>query len=191
MTITSLTGSNAQTIKDLNSVYANPSAAANKTSATTEVESSSNGSGGAGSNNSELNAVVRQVLSQINSTKDISAFFGTDQGQEAGADFTSNLLSNLPGLSSSNRDGSPVAGLALDQSSGSYHLQNSIQKLITQLDSNKSEDSGLGNLQEAFNALIKKSGGDPSAENLQSFLKLVAVNIQGSTSIGSLFSTSA
>ena len=185
MAITSLNSSNYQAIRDLNSAYATASSSASKTSSDKELDPVQSG------NNSELNAVVRQVLSQINSAKDISAFFGTDQGQEAGADFTSNLLSNLPGLSSSNRDGSPVAGLALDQSSGSYQLQNSIQKLITQLDSNKSEDSGLGNLQEAFNALIKKSGGDPSAENLQSFLKLVAVNIQGSTSIGSLFSTSA
>jgi hypothetical protein len=186
MAITPLSSGNYQTIKDLNPTYASNSSVA-KTSSGDEI-------GGASSttnNNSELNAAVRQVLSQINSSKDISAFFSSEKGQQAGSDFTSNLLSNLPGLDSANGNGSKVAGIELDQSSGSYKLQNSIQKLITQLDSNKTEDSGLGNLQETFNALVSKSGGDPSAENLQSFLKLVAVNIQGSTSIGSLFSTSA
>lgn len=186
MTITPLSSSNYQTIKDLNTTYAN-STSASTTKSANEVEANNI----AGNNNSELNAAVRQVLSQINSAKDISAFFSSEGGQQAGSDFTSNLLSTLPGLSSENASGSKVAGIELDQSSGSYKLQNSIQKLITQLDNNKSEDSGLGNLQESFNALVKKSGGDPSAENLQSFLKLVAVNIQGSTSIGSLFNTSA
>lgn len=187
MAITPLNTSNFQTIKDLKNTYATNSAGASQTSSANQVEAKDR----AISNNSELNAAVRQVLSQINSAKDISAFFSSDNGQQAGSDFTSSLLSNLPGLNSANGNENKVAGIELDQSSSSYKLQNSIQKLITQLDNNKSEDSGLGNLQESFNALVKKSGGDPSAENLQSFLKLVAVNIQGSTSIGSLFSTSA
>jgi hypothetical protein len=186
MAIAPLSTSNYQTIKDLNTTYATNSGTS-KTSSSDEVGNTSNAS----NNNSELNAAVRQVLSQINSAKDISAFFSSESGQQAGSDFTSSLLSTLPGLDSANGNGSKVAGIELDQTSGSYKLQNSIQKLITQLDSNKSEDSGLGNLQETFNALVSKRGGDPSAENLQSFLKLVAVNIQGSTSIGSLFSTSA
>lgn len=190
MAITPLNSNNFQTIKDLNSAYASATAGVNKTSASNEVEDS-NAAGTNNTNNSELSLALRQVLSQINSSKDISAFFGSDDGQQAESDFTSNLLGNLPGLSSAGGNGNKQAGVTLDQASGSYKLQSSIQKLITQLDSNKSEDSGLGNLQEAFNALVKKSGGDPSAENLQSFLKLVAVNIQGSTSIGSLFSTSA
>jgi hypothetical protein len=186
MAITPLSSSSFQTIKDLSTTYASNSSAY-KANSGDEVESTNNTS----YNNSELNAALRQVLSQINSSKDISAFFSSEKGQQAGADFTSSLLSNLPGLDGTNGSGNKVSGIELDQSSSSYKLQNSIQKLITQLDNNTSEDSGLGNLQESFNALVKKSGGDPSAENLQSFLKLVAVNIQGSTSIGSLFSTSA
>jgi len=186
MAITSLSSSNFQTIKDLSNANATNSSTA-KTSSEDEVVSAKSTS----NNNSELNAALRQVLSQINSAKDISAFFSSEKGQQAESDFASSLLSNLPGLDATNGTGNKVPGIALDQSSSSYKLQNSIQKLITQLDNNTSEDSGLGNLQDSFNALVKKSGGDPSAENLQSFLKLVAVNIQGSTSIGSLFSTSA
>lgn len=189
MAITSLNSSNYQAIRDLNSAYATATSSASKTSSDKELDPVQSG------NNSELNAVVRQVLSQvlsqINSAKDISSFFSTEEGQQAGADFTSSLFSSLPGLSSDNANANKVAGIELDPSSSSYKLQNSIQKLITQLDNGKSDESGLGKLQETFDALIKKSGGDPSSENLQSFLKLVAVNIQGSTSIGSLFSTSA
>ncbi|MFC0348248.1 hypothetical protein [Undibacterium danionis] len=185
MAIISLNSSNYQAIRDLNSAYATTSSSASKTSSDKELDPVQSG------NNSELNAVVRQVLSQINSSKDISSFFSTEEGQQAGADFTSSLFSTLPGLSSDNANANKVTGIELDPSSSSYKLQNSIQKLITQLDNGKSDVSGLDKLQETFNALIKKSGGDPSSENLQSFLKLVAVNIQGSTSIGSLFSASA
>lgn len=185
MAITPLSSNSYQAIRDLNSAYSAASTGNNKTNSGNELEGTQSG------NQSELNTALRQVLSQINSAKDISAFFSTDDGQQAGSDFTSSLLSNLPGLNSNNANASKVAGIELDPASGSYKLQNSIQKLITQLDNGQSDESGLGKLQETFNTLIKKSGGDPSSENLQSFLKLVAVNIQGSTSIGSLFSTSA
>lgn len=149
-----------------------------------------------GDNNSELALAVRQTLTQINSAKDISVFLSSKDSQESGTDFTSNLFSTLPGLgntANSTDANTTVKPIVLDQSSSSYKLQESIQKLITQLDSSGSagENAGLGKLQDSFNTLIKNSGGDPSAANLQSFLKLVAVNVQGSTSIGSLFNTSA
>ena len=102
-----------------------------------------------------------------------------------------------------------VAPAQLNASSATYSLQNGIQQLISNLnntdsgensidslfgDSSSSDDSGAfsaSSLQSAFNQLISSSGGNPSQTSLQSFLQLVAVNIQGSTSIGSLFDTSA
>jgi hypothetical protein len=91
----------------------------------------------------------------------------------------------------------------LDQSSSTIKLQTSIQNLITQLDGNSSTDALLGissdsgssstlqNLQQSFNSLVTSSGGNPSQTSLQSFLKTVAANIQGSMSVGSLFDASA
>jgi hypothetical protein len=161
------------------------------------------------SNVSDLAAAVKQALAQINSIKDISAYFNAGDSQQAASDFTSNLLSNLPGFSSS-ADLNPAQSntnnqipaststqnstqINLDPNSSSYKLQASIQKFISALDTPDSANqaAGLGSLNSAFNTLIEKTGGEPSAQSLQSFLKLVAVNVQGSTSIGSLFSTSA
>jgi hypothetical protein len=82
-------------------------------------------------------------------------------------------------------------------------LQKSIQSLINQLsdnssigslfggDSGSSESPALLNLQQSFNSLLTNSGGNPSQASLQSFLKTVAANIQGSTSLGSFLDVSA
>ncbi|WMW82098.1 hypothetical protein RF679_07380 [Undibacterium cyanobacteriorum] len=143
----------------------------------------------------KLNSAIQQALVQLNAGRDISAFFNSDEGQDANNNFTSNILSQLPGLNQGNDGASTNTNtpIKLDPNSTSIQLQFSIQKLITQLDSgnNASAAAGLGTLQESFNTLISKSGGEPSSQNLQSFLKLVAVNVQGSTSLGSIFSTSA
>ena len=142
-----------------------------------------------------FNSAIQQALVQLNAGRDISAFFDSDEGQEASSSFGNSLLSQLPGLSNAGISDAQAATspIKLDPNSSSIQLQSSIQKLITQLDSGNSANAaaGLGSLQEAFNSLVNKSGGEPSAQNLQSFLKLVAVNVQGSTSLGSIFSTSA
>lgn len=167
--------------KALDSLYG-----VNTTSAsTTAITSGANGSG------NNLSSAVQQALVQLNAGKDISAFFNSDDAAESSNSFSNNLLANLPGINSNQQ--AATAPVKLDPNSSSIQLQSAIQKLITQLDNgnSSSEAAGLGSLQTAFNSLVSKSGGDPSAQNLQSFLKLVAVNIQGSTSIGSIFSTSA
>ena len=147
------------------------------------------------SSGNKLNSAIQQALVQLNAGRDISAFFNSEEGQDANNSFTSNILSQLPGLNQGNDGASTNTStpIKLDPNSTSIQLQSSIQKLITQLDSgnNASAAAGLGTLQESFNTLISKSGGEPSSQNLQSFLKLVAVNVQGSTSLGSIFSTSA
>lgn len=159
-------------------------------SSTTNVASNSSGN--------SLSSAVQQALVQLNSGKDISAFFNDEDGSQSSNSFSNNLLANLPGISgntSANSANNQTSNtpIKLDPNSSSIQLQSAIQKLITQLDNgnSSSEAAGLGSLQTAFNSLVSKSGGDPSAQNLQSFLKLVAVNVQGSTSIGSIFSTSA
>ncbi len=160
---------------------------ASKPAATTnEVNNSGN----------SLSSAVQQALVQLNAGKDISAFFNDEDGAQSSNSFSNNLLANLPEISGNGNSSdypSPSTPIKLDPNSSTIQLQSSIQKLITQLDNgnSSSEAAGLGSLQSAFNSLVSKSGGDPSAQNLQSFLKLVAVNIQGSTSIGSIFSTSA
>lgn len=146
-------------------------------------------------NTNSISSAIQQALVQLNAGRDISAFFNSDEGKEASSSFGNNLLSNLPGLSN-NSNGELQAistPIKLDPNSSSIQLQSSIQKLITQLDNGNSTTAaaGLGSLQDAFNSLVSKSGGEPSTQNLQSFLKLVAINVQGSTSIGSIFSTSA
>lgn len=159
------------------------------------------------SNRSQLTTAVQQALVQINSGRDISSFLSSEESQQSSANFASNLFATLPGFAPnadahnsadfglSGGQKPKVTPIKLDPDSSTFKLQSHIQKLITQLDStnpsNGNEESGLGNLQSTFNTLIKSSGGEPSAKNLQSFLKLVAVNIAGSTSIGSLFSASA
>lgn len=159
-------------------------------STTTNVVNNSSGN--------SLSTAVQQALVQLNAGKDISAFFNDEDGAQSSNSFSNNLLANLPGISgntSANSANNQTTNtpIKLDPNSSSIQLQSAIQKLITQLDNgnSSSEAAGLGSLQTAFNALVSKSGGDPSAQNLQSFLKLVAVNVQGSTSIGSIFSTSA
>lgn len=150
------------------------------------------------SSGNSLSSAVQQALVQLNAGKDISAFFNDDNGNQSSSNFSNNLLANLPGISGDTngytaKNQATSTPIKLDPNSSSIQLQSAIQKLITQLDNgnSSSEAAGLGSLQTAFNSLVSKSGGDPSAQNLQSFLKLVAVNIQGSTSIGSIFSTSA
>lgn len=142
-----------------------------------------------------FNSAIQQALVQLNAGRDISAFFNSDDGQEASSSFSNSLLSQLPGLSNAGISDAQAAAspIKLDPNSSSLQLQSSIQKLIAQLDSGNSASAaaGLGSLQDSFNTLISKSGGEPSAQNLQAFLRLVAVNVQGSTSLGSLFSTSA
>ncbi len=142
-----------------------------------------------------FNSAIQQALVQLNAGRDISAFFNSDDGQEASSSFSNSLLSKLPGLSNAGISDAQAAAspIKLDPNSSSLQLQSSIQKLIAQLDSGNSASAaaGLGSLQDSFNTLISKSGGEPSAQNLQAFLRLVAVNVQGSTSLGSLFSTSA
>lgn len=159
-------------------------------STTTNVANNSSGN--------SLSTAVQQALVQLNAGKDISAFFNDEDGAQSSNSFSNNLLANLPGISgntSANSANNQTTNtpIKLDPNSSSIQLQSAIQKLITQLDNgnSSSEAAGLGSLQTAFNSLVSKSGGDPSAQNLQSFLKLVAVNVQGSTSIGSIFSTSA
>ena len=160
------------------------------TSSSGNVSSASTNVNASGINDSNLSVAVKQALAQINSGKDLTAYLSTDSSQTSAADFTSNLFSSLPGLSSSS-NGVPVQ---LDQSSSSFKLQDSIQKLITQLDKasgTEGTSSGAISLQKSFNSLISQSGGNPAQQDLQSFLKLVAANVQGSSSIGSLFSASA
>lgn len=164
---------------------------ANKIASTPSTNSNANGV----ANSNNINSAIQQALVQLNAGRDISAFFNSDEGQNASAGFGNSLLSQLPGLANdANSDvKSAATPIKLDPNSSSIQLQSSIQKLITQLDSGNSASAaaGLGSLQEAFNTLVSKSGGEPSSQNLQSFLKLVAVNVQGSTSLGSIFSTSA
>lgn len=181
------TTSSASANKALDALYGVNSSTS---STTTNVANNSSGN--------SLSTAVQQALVQLNAGKDISAFFNDEDGAQSSNGFSNNLLANLPGISgntSANSANNQTTNtpIKLDPNSSSIQLQSAIQKLITQLDNgnSSSEAAGLGSLQTAFNSLVSKSGGDPSAQNLQSFLKLVAVNVQGSTSIGSIFSTSA
>src|SRR5450830_627675 len=104
------------------------------------------------------------------------------------------LLATALGKSSSSS--AAPAPVQLNKSSATFNLQSSIQQLITTLGSmfgysSGSVDSSTSALQSSFNSLVTSSGGNPTQANLQSFLKLVAANVAGSTSIGSLFSTNA
>jgi hypothetical protein len=165
-------------------------------------------------NSSALSSAINQALAQMSGGADLFSLLG-DDAQQAGSDFTSSLLASLTPYSQTSSSSDALNGLlgytngsaaaapvSLDQSSPTYQLQSSIQQLIDQLDGNNSTStllgidstdasSGLGNLQQTFNSLITASGGNPSQASLQSFLKEVAANIQASTSIGTLFDTSA
>ena len=170
----------------------NTVATANSGTATPAV----NGTSG---NNSNLSSALQQALLQINAGRDLSALLNTDSQQPA-SDFMGNLMSSLPGLSS-DTSAQQVQPATLDQSSASIKLQTSLQKLITQLDGSIGKTSGsatdaqasssLPNLQQSFNSMLTATGGNPDQTSLQSFLKVVAANIQGSVSIGNLFNTSA
>lgn len=166
-------------------------------------------------NNSALSQAIRQALAQVNGGGDLSGLL-TASGQQSTSDFMSSLfsalqtspadasqsdiLSALPGYASAQ---AAVAPVTLNQSSPTFALQKSIQSLINQLDGNSSIGSLLGgdsgsegssslvNLQQSFNSLLTASGGNPSQASLQSFLKMVATNIQGSTSLGSFLDVSA
>jgi len=169
-----------------------------------------------GANNSSLSSAVNQALAQLNAGGDLSTLL-SPQSQQSSSDFLSSLISSLPGLESSNTSSSdPLASLfgssgqtvvpvTLDQSSSTIKLQQSIQNLIGQLDgadssgnllgiaggSGSGAGSSLQDLQQSFNDLITSSSGNPSDASLQSFLKLVAANVQASTSIGNLFDANA
>ncbi|MFZ6862559.1 hypothetical protein ACO0K7_07990 [Undibacterium sp. Ji67W] len=111
-------------------------------------------------------------------------------------------IAQLLSLSSGQTSNSP-APVQLNKSSPTFNLQSSIQQLITNLgsgansigsmfgDSSNASDTSNAALQSSFNSLVSGSGGNPTQANLQSFLKLVAANVESSVSIGSLFSTSA
>lgn len=175
------TSTNIAGNKALDNLYAVDTKSASTTDATRVTNSGGN----------KLSSAVQQALVQLNAGKDISAFFNSEDAAQSNNSFSNNLLANLPGLNSDAQ--AATTPVKLDPNSSSIQLQSAIQKLITQLDNgnSSSQAAGLGSLRTAFNSLVSKSGGDPSAQNLQSFLKLVAVNIQGSTSIGSIFSTNA
>ncbi|MFI4940451.1 MAG: hypothetical protein ACHP7O_08960 [Burkholderiales bacterium] len=160
-----------------------------------------------------MSAAISQALAQLNGGAGLSSLL-TPASQQSTSDFTSSLLAALQGSSSSSSSSTDSlsallgntsqtpAPVSLDQSSSTFNLQSGIQNLITQLNgnsgissllgdnSNSNTSSGLANLQQSFNSLVTSSGGNPSQASLQSFLQTVAVNVQGSLSIGSLFSTS-
>jgi hypothetical protein len=188
----------------------------NATGSTSQTSTSTSATG---DNSSSLALAISQALLQINANSSLASLL-TPSSQQSTSDFTSSLLASLQGSSAlassaSSSAGNSIASLlgygsghattpvALDQSSPTVKLQGSIQNLITQLGGNSSTDtllgitpdsgtsSTLGGLQQSFNSLITSSGGNPDQASLQSFLKTVAANIQGSLSIGSLFSASA
>lgn len=159
-------------------------------------------------NSSSLSLAVSQALAQMRGGAGLA---GSSTPAAAQDGFTSSLLASLPGSSPTNATSAgPLSGLygsssgqaanpvKLDPSSSTIKLQTSIQNLIAQLDGNGSLGggaanipSGLANLQQSFNKLVTAGGGNPSQTSLQSFLKTVAANIQGSMSIGSMFDASA
>jgi len=171
-------------------------------------------------NNSSLATAITQALAQSNSNLDLTSLL-SPQGQQSSSDFLSSLYAALPGNNSAstndnsladllNPSGSQVSPVQLNASSPTINLQTNIQQLITNLGaagsssdlvgslfgddssgSDSSTSSAAANLQSSFNQLVTNSGGNPSQSDLQSFLKLVAANIQNSSSIGSLFDTSA
>ncbi len=174
--------------------------------------SASTGTVNATANKSSLSLAVTQAMAQMNMGSGLSSLLGSTASQST-TDFTSSLLASLQGsLSPDSSTKQSLSGYAtgqaatpvtLDRTSSTIKLQTSIQGLISQLDGNNNISnllsgnpasnaaSGLANLQQSFNSLVTNSGGNPSQASLQSFLQTVAINIQGSMSVGNLFNTSA
>ncbi|MBC3869565.1 hypothetical protein [Undibacterium oligocarboniphilum] len=203
MSISTIGSGSYQTVNNLlPTVNAASTDTVSSTGTTATAVSGSNAS-------SSLSAAIAQSLAQFNSGLDVSSLLSAT-GQQSSSDFLSSLYSALPGLSDSSQTSNPLSSLLnggnapapvqLDQNSATIKLQTSIQQLISNLNGGSSLTGGLssnstgtdiGNLQQSFNSLIQSSGGNPDQASLQSFLKLVAANIQGSSAVGSLFSTSA
>jgi hypothetical protein len=184
----------------------------NGSAATSQTSANATGS----ANNSTLALAVNQALAQLSGGANLSSLL-TPASQQSSSDFISSLLASLQGSSSSNSSSTnpladlfgtsstqaPATPVTLDPSSSTIKLQTSIQNLISQLDGSGGISSllggstgtdaspGLAELQQSFNSLVTAAGGNPTQASLQSFLKTVAVSIQGSTSIGSLFDASA
>jgi hypothetical protein len=189
-------------------------AVSNPNGSTAANQTSANATGSA--NNSTLALAVSQALAQLSGGANLSSLL-TPASQQSSSDFMTSLLASLQGSSSSNSSSTnPLADLfgsastqaaatpvKLDQSSSTIKLQTSVQNLISQLDGTSGISSilgsgsgadaspGLADLQQSFNSLVTAAGGNPTQASLQSFLKTVAVSIQGSASIGSLFDASA
>jgi len=205
MSVTSVVASVYQNVNGINSTSAKPIVStAGDSTATSQTVAKANA-------NSSLSAAIVQSLSQMNGGAPSLL-----TSQQSSSDLTSSLLAAIQGTSSSNTSstnsltnlfgyssGQTTTPVKLDQSSSTINLQASIQSLISQLDGSSGTSSllggdsvantpaGLGDLQQSFNNLVTASGGNPTQASLQSFLKTVAVNLQGSMSIGSLFDTSA
>ena len=170
----------------------------------------------AATNNSSLSVAISQALMQMNNGAGLSSLL-TPASTQSSSNFMNSLLASMQGSSSSNpsstnslpglfgySSGQAAKPVKLDQSSSTIKLQTSIQNLIAQLDGSgggsssllggspdSNTPSGLENLQQSFNNLVTASGGNPSQASLQTFLKTVAINIQGTMSMGSLFDASA
>lgn len=203
MSVSPISTSSYQTVGGLLFPVASSAVASNSGDTTTADSTSTAVTGN--SNNSSLSSAITQSLAQYNANLDLSSLLSAT-GQQSSSDFLSNLYSALPGLSGSSQNSNALSGLLnggsapaavqLDQNSATIKLQTSIQQLISNLDSRNSSsgsntETDFGNLQQSFNSLIQNSGGNPDQTSLQSFLQLVATNIQGSSTVGSLFSTSA
>jgi hypothetical protein len=218
MSISSLGPSIYTNTNGLTSAGTAPASTANglDSATTTGTTTSNTSTSGVAGNNSVLSLAIAQALAQLNAGSGITSLLSSDT-QQSSSDFMSSLLSAVQGTSSNSSSTDPlsallgytangqatpsVAPVTLDQSSPTIQLQASIQNLITQLDGNSStgdllgvgsnSNSGLQDLQQSFNSLVTASGGNPTQASLQSFLKMVAVSVQGSMSVGSLFDTSA
>lgn len=148
---------------------------------------------------SVMAAALMQSLQQFSAGSSISSLFSdTEDSQSSGNQFLSQLYAAMPevqGMPSGKTGGANVYAKPAQLNTGSptYPLQQGIQKLISQLEQGSGDQANplLSNLQSSFNTLIKASGGNPQQGDLQSFLKLVATQVQGSLSVGSLFSASA
>ncbi|MBC3883784.1 hypothetical protein [Undibacterium griseum] len=200
MSVSPISTSSYQTVGGLLFPAASSAVTSNSGDTTTADSTSTAVTGN--SNNSSLSSAITQSLAQYNANLDLSSLLSAT-GQQSSSDFLSNLYSALPGLSGSSQNSNALSGLLnggsapaavqLDQNSATIKLQTSIQQLISNLDSSNGSntETDFGNLQQSFNNLIQNSGGNPDQTSLQSFLQLVATNIQGSSTVGSLFSTSA
>lgn len=170
-------------------------------------------------NSSDLSIAIGLALTQINVGFNLASLLSPATQQTASAFQSSLFEALLPGLAAPALANAPLTELfgsvfdwrtrpvALDQKSPSFKLQTSVQQLITQLGNGASGTdlagslgglgftaggaSGVQNLQQSFNNLVTSSGGNPGQASLQSFVKLIAANIQDSSPLGSLFDASA